>query len=148
MIISDEGGLEERAEPKPTGGNRMPNLADYFQMASDFDGDLYLFPKNLEEPNYQRRWRVWIIEGSGESREALPSSAMMCVTNGKVTNPLGVSGHCNLEGWCIDSISAEAVEIQLDGQSPIRFEHPFKSYSRQLQGHRNNRSNLKDNGQS
>ena len=125
----------------------MPNLADYFQMASDFDGDLYLFPKNLDEPNQQRRWRIWVIEENGEAREALPSSALMCVRNGKVTNPLGISDHCSVDGWCIESIGAKAVEIQLTGQDPIRFEHPRESYSRQLGRSRNDHPGSQGRGQ-
>ena len=67
--------------------------ADRFQFASDLDGDLHLFPKDLDEPEYPRRWRVWIISADGCRSEAALSTPYMCVNDGVVSNPHGVSGH-------------------------------------------------------
>ena len=69
-----------------------------FQFASDFDGDLHLFPKNLNEPDYERRWQVWVILSDGERKEAPVCTPVMCVVDGKVTNPLGDSGHQKVAG--------------------------------------------------
>lgn len=48
----------------------MSGFAGKFQFASDFDGDLHLFPKNLDAPDYQDRWHVWVIQSDGSRKEA------------------------------------------------------------------------------
>ena len=56
--------------------------ADRFQFASDFDGDLHLFPKNLNEPDYQDRWEVWVILADGSRKKAPLFTPPMCVNDG------------------------------------------------------------------
>ena len=72
--------------------------ADRFQFSSDFDGDLHLFPKTLDEPDYQTRWRVWVIQADGSRKEASLCTPVMCVVDGVVANPLGTSGHQQVAG--------------------------------------------------
>ncbi len=67
--------------------------ASKFQFASDIDGDLHLFPKNLDEPDYPSRWQVWVRLTDGRREEAVLDSPIMCVHDGKVTNPYYPSGH-------------------------------------------------------
>jgi hypothetical protein len=66
--------------------------ADLFQFASDIDGDLHLFPRHLDEPDYQSRWHVWVNDVDGTRSEAPLCSPMMCVNAGVVTNPYGAAG--------------------------------------------------------
>jgi hypothetical protein len=98
--------------------------ADQFQFASDFDGDLHLFPKNLDEPDYQTRWRVWILHSDGSRSEAPLCSPMMCVNDGIVTNPHYTTGHREVAGWYVDSLNASEIEVSIDSGPVIRLRHP------------------------
>ena len=98
--------------------------ADRFQFASDFDGDLHLFPRNLDETNYQHRWHVWVILSDGSRKEAPLCSPVMCVSDGKVTNPLGETGHRQVAGWEVDLMYASEIEIIIDSEPVIRIRHP------------------------
>ncbi len=98
--------------------------ADKFQFASDFDGDLHLFPKNLDEPDYQHRWQVWVIHSDSSRSEAPLCTPVMCVNDGEVTNPLGTSGHQQVAGWYVDFMNASEIEIIIDSGPAIRIRHP------------------------
>ena len=100
--------------------------ADQFHLACDFDGDLHLFPKNLDEPDYQHRWRVWVIQADGSRKEAPLYSPVMCVNDGVLTNPLGTSGHQQVDGWFVDSWNASEIEISIDSGPIIRIRHPWR----------------------
>jgi hypothetical protein len=99
---------------------------DQFQLACDFDGDLHLFPRNLDEPDYQTRWQVWVIQADGSRTEAPLYSPVMCVNDGVVTNPLGTSGHQQVAGWFVDSLNASEIEISIDFGPAIRIRHPWR----------------------
>ncbi len=100
------------------------NSAGKFQFASDFDGDLHLFPKNLNEPDYQHRWHVWVIHSDSSRSEAPLCTPVMCVNDGEVTNPLGTSGHQQVAGWYVDFMNASKIEIIIDTRPAIRIRHP------------------------
>lgn len=103
----------------------MPNDSpDQFQFASDIEGDLHLFPKSLDFPDYQNRWRVWVIHTDGTRSEAPLCSPMMCVIEGVVTNPHGGSGHQQVVGWLVESLNASEVEIAVESAPAIRIRHP------------------------
>ena len=97
---------------------------DRFQFASDFDGDLHLFPKNLDEPDYQHHWEVWVILADGSRKEAPLYTPPMCVNDGVVTNPLGTSGHQQVAGWDVDFMNASEIEVIIDSGPAIRIRHP------------------------
>jgi hypothetical protein len=109
-------------------------ITDHFQMASDYDGDLHLFPRNLEEQNYIMRWKVWIIDQHGQAKPAPAYDPIMGVKDGRVTNPLGPDGNRSVNGWWVDSVGAQAIELQIDDQAPIRFVHPRAAFYRQADG--------------
>lgn len=98
--------------------------ADKFQFASDFDGDLHLFPNNLDEPDYERRWHVWVILSDGGRKEAPLDTPVMCVVDGVVTNPLGDSGHRQVAGWNVDFMYSSEIEIRIESGPAIRIPHP------------------------
>ncbi len=98
--------------------------ADLFQFASDIDGDLHLFPRYLDEPDYQSRWHVWVIDADGTRTEAPLCSPTMCVNGGLVTNPYGPSGHQDVTGWWVDALNANEIEIKIDNGPVIRMRHP------------------------
>jgi len=97
---------------------------DLFQFASDIDGDLHMFPKDLTEMNYQNRWKVSVIHSDGTRSEAPLCSPMMCVNEGVVTNPHGLTGHQQVAGWYVDSLNATDIEVVFDSQPAIRIRHP------------------------
>ena len=97
---------------------------DKFQFASDYDGDLHLFPKNLDEPDYQDRWEVWVILADGSRKKASLYTPPMCVNDGVVTNPLGTSGHQQVAGWDVDFMNSSEIEVIIDSEPPIRIQHP------------------------
>jgi hypothetical protein len=97
---------------------------DIVQFASDFDGDLHLFPASLEERDYALHWQVWLIGSDGSRREAPLSTVTMCVTNGVVSNPLGPDGHQRVTGWEVDFPHPGEIEICVDGQPVLRLKHP------------------------
>lgn len=99
-------------------------MTDYFQMASDEDGELHLFPHNLAEPDYLNRWRVWVIDEHGESFPAPICDPLMCVNDGVVSNPLGRTGHEMLKGWWVDQLGATGIELAIDNGDRLRFPHP------------------------
>jgi len=100
------------------------NAAARFQFASDFDGDLYLFPSNLDEPNYQQRWQAIVFLADGSRREAPLDTPPMCVNDGVVSNPLGESGHRQVAGWNVDFTDSSEIEISIDEGPAIRIKHP------------------------
>jgi hypothetical protein len=103
----------------------MPNdLQELIQFASDFDGELLVFPRNLREPDYHNRWHVWVLHSDGTRSQAPLSSPMMCVNEGVVTNPHGLSGHQNVAGWYVDSLNATEIEIVIDAVTALRIRHP------------------------
>jgi hypothetical protein len=103
----------------------MPDaITSEFQFASDNDGDLHLFPSNINEPNYGDRLRVWVLHADDARTEAPFCSPMMCVTDGIVTNPYGSFGHREVAGWYIDSPNATEIEIVIDSSPAIRVRHP------------------------
>ena len=95
-----------------------------FQFASDFDGDLHLFPANLDEPDYQHRWQVCVLLSDGSRKAASLGSPVMCVDDGRVTNPLGESGQRKVAGWDVDFLNSVEIEITIDGGAAIRIPHP------------------------
>jgi hypothetical protein len=95
-----------------------------FQFASDIDGDLHLFPRNLDDPGYRERWRVWVILADGSRSEAPLCSPTMCVTDGAVTNPYGASGHREVAGWYVDSVGGSEIEVAIGTSPVIRVRHP------------------------
>ena len=97
---------------------------DRFQFASDYDGDLHLFPDDLDEPDYQHRWEVWVILADGNRKKASLYTPPMCVNDGVVSNPLGASGHQQVAGWDVDFMNASEIEIIIDSEPPIRIRHP------------------------
>ena len=97
---------------------------DLFQFASDLNGDLHLFPKNLVESDYQNRWHVWVLNLDGTRSEAPLCSPIMCATDGVVTNPHGLMGHQPVAGWYVDSLNASEIEIVIDSRPAIRIRHP------------------------
>jgi hypothetical protein len=102
----------------------LGDFPDLFQFASDLDGDLHLFPKNLDEPDYQHRWQVWVLHPDGTRNEAPLCSPMMCVNDGVVTNPHGLSGHQEVAGWWVDFFNSSEIEIAIDSEKVIRIRHP------------------------
>ena len=103
----------------------MPgDSSDQFQFASDIDGDLHLFSKTLDYPDYQNRWQVWVIHTDGIRSEAPLRSPMMCVNEGIATNPHGLSGHQQVAGWYVDSLNASEIEIVIDSAPAIRIRQP------------------------
>jgi hypothetical protein len=101
--------------------------ANKFQFASDIDGDLHLFPKNLDEPDYQARWQVWVRLTDGTRKEAVLDSPIMSVRNGRVMNPYCPSGHQKIPGWFIDFFNASEIEVSIDSGPVIRISHPRPS---------------------
>ena len=101
-----------------------PASAKRFQFASDFDGDLHLLPQNRNEPDYERRWQVWVILSDGERKEAPLNTPVMCVANCKVTNPLRDSSHQKVAGWDVDFLYSSEIEIKMDSEPAIRIRHP------------------------
>ncbi len=99
---------------------------DQFQLACDFDRALHLFPRNLDEPDYQTRWRVWILHSDGSRKEASLCTPVMCVNDGVVRNPLFPSGHRQVAGWFVDSLNASEIEISIDSGPFIRIRHPWR----------------------
>ena len=99
--------------------------ADRFQFACDYDGDMHLFPRNLDEPDYQQRWHVWVIHSDGSRTEAPLYSPVMCVNDGVVTNPLGTSGHQKVAGWDVHFMDVPEIEIKIDSEPAIRIRHPM-----------------------
>lgn len=103
----------------------MPDdFAAELQFAGDTDGDLHLFPRNLRDPNYGDRWRVWVLHADGTRTEAPLCSPTMCVTAGVITNPHGASGHREVAGWYVDSASACEIEVTIGSSPGIRIRHP------------------------
>ncbi|MFT7629100.1 MAG: hypothetical protein ACI87E_000096 [Mariniblastus sp.] len=102
------------------------NSSTRFQFASDFDGDLYLFPMNLDEPDYERHWHVWVILADGSRKEAPLEKTAMCVNDGEVTNPLGDSGHQMVAGWNVNFMYCLEIEIRIGSGPSIRIPHPWK----------------------
>jgi hypothetical protein len=102
----------------------MSKPADRFQFASDFDGDLFLFPQDLDEPDYERHWQVWVILADGSRKQAPLDTPVMCVVGGKVTNPLGDSGHRKVAGWYVDLMNASKIEISIGSGPAIQIRHP------------------------
>ena len=102
----------------------LPDSPDLFQFASDIDGDLHLFPRNLDEPDYQNRWQVWVILKDGTRSNAPVCSPCMCVNNGVVTNPHDIAGHREVAGWWVDDLGASEIEVSIDGEPPILIPHP------------------------
>ena len=98
--------------------------ADRFQFASDFDGDLHLFPMNLDEPDYERHWHVWVILADGSRKEAPLETPVMCVNDNEVTNPLGDSGHRKVAGWYVDFMYSSEIEISIGSGPAFRIRHP------------------------
>ena len=96
-----------------------------FQFASDFDGDLHLFPGDLDEPDYQNRWKVWVIQTDGSRQMATLYTPPMCVNDGVVTNPLGADGHQQVAGWYVDFMNASEIEVIIDSGPAIRIRHPM-----------------------
>ena len=111
--VNDEGPIET-SKPEE----------ELFQFASDIDGDLHLFPRNLNEPDHQNRWHVWLINKDGNRSEALLNSPMMCVNDRMVTNPYGKSGYQEVAGSWVDSLNAAEIEISIDVGRAIRIQHP------------------------
>lgn len=100
------------------------DMVDRFQFASDYDGDLHLFPRNLAEPDYRNRWEVWVILADGSRKGAPLYTPVMCVHDGEVTNPLGDSGHQQVAGWDVDFMNASEIEISIDSGPAFRIRHP------------------------
>jgi hypothetical protein len=102
----------------------LPDSAELVQFASDIDGDLHLFPSNLDEPDYQMRWRVWVIHSDGTRSEAPLCSPIMCVNEGVVTNPYGATGLQSVPGWWVDELNVTEIEISNGAGPAIRMQHP------------------------
>ena len=99
--------------------------AELFQFASDLDGDLHLFPKHLDEPDYTGRWKVWVVRADGTRTEAPLCEPQMCVfAGGVVRNPLHLSGHRDVAGWYVDGVDATGIEVAIDGGGVVRIPHP------------------------
>lgn len=115
----------EIEEGQMTSSDHTADLAvALVQFASDADGDLHLFPRDLDEPDYGGRWRVWVVRTDGTRTEAPLCSPVMCVTDGRVTNPHGSTGHREVAGWWVDSVNASEIEIMIDASSATRIRHP------------------------
>jgi hypothetical protein len=99
-------------------------ITELVQFASDGDGDLHLFPRNLDEPDYEHRWQVWVIRTDGSRHEAPLCSPFMCVIGGVVTNPYSTTGHRSVPGWYVDYLNAAEIEVVIDTSSIIRIPHP------------------------
>ena len=95
-----------------------------FQFAKDDDGDSYLFPSNLDEPDYQQRWQVIVILADGSRREAPLVTPIMCVIDGVVSDPFAFSGLRQVTGWDIDFKYSSEIEISIDEGPAIRIKHP------------------------
>ena len=102
------------------------DYTDQFQLVCDFDGDLHLFPKNLDEPDYHTRWRVWVIQADASRKEASLCTPVMCVNDGVVTNRLGTSGHQQVAGCFVDSLNASEIEISIASGPFVRIRHPWR----------------------
>ena len=85
---------------------------------------MHLFPRNLDEPDYQDRWEVWVILADGNRKMAPLCTPVMCVNDGKVTNPLGTSGHRQVAGWDVDFMNSAEIEVIIDSQPAILIRDP------------------------
>jgi hypothetical protein len=102
------------------------NPEDLVQFASDVDGDLHLFPKNLDEPNYHCRWDVWIVCKDGTREPATPSAPTMCIDKGRLSNPYGLGQERAVAGWLVELNFRDVskIEISIDSGPPILIKHP------------------------
>ena len=105
------------------------NSSDLFQFASDIDGDLHLFPKNLGDPDYEHRWTVTVIDHDDTCSNAPIASPFMCVDEGVVSNPHGTSGHRQVAGWFVESLNPHQIEVRIDSGPPIIVPHPRRHTS-------------------
>jgi hypothetical protein len=95
------------------------------QFASDIDGDLHMFPRNIGEPDYEDRWRVWVLLADGSRTEAPLCSPLMCVTEGVVSNPFRSSGHERVAGWYVGLVGATGIEVAIENAAAVRIRHPW-----------------------
>jgi hypothetical protein len=87
---------------------------------------MFMFPADLDEPDYQHRWQVWEINSAGERAEMSISPCFMCVRDGVVWNPFWPGGgQVYIDGWHIPFNSE--IEMSIDSGPSVRVRHGWGS---------------------